>query len=359
MKEVNLRLRWIDTLKGIAIILVVVGHLSIYDDLGLYIYSFHMPLFFFISGYLFNMKKYKDVPMKFLQNKAKTLLLPYLSFTAISYLFYITCDFLLRIYQPAFQIETMLGKGLFFNLNNIFFIQKELINTPLWFLVCLFTTETLFYFISKRFYKSKYNVFFYIVILSFVGYICSSYSSIRLPWELDIAFTAIVFYATGFYFHKYYDELFFKKGIHIFLILFIMNLLIGFQNQRVNMLGLVYNNYILFYLSAFSGILVYFYLDQKIGSFKILEYYGKNSLIILGMHYLIISILKYSLIFSQKILLLSIDQNIVFLLTLIGFFVLIVPIINIINKKFSFLLGQSDNTLLDVPDKPRSAPKVL
>lgn len=60
MKEGNVRKVWIDSLKGILILLVVLGH-SIQNTLGEecygnywwnLIYSFHMPAFMAISGYL-------------------------------------------------------------------------------------------------------------------------------------------------------------------------------------------------------------------------------------------------------------------------------------------------------------------
>ncbi|MDR0537816.1 MAG: acyltransferase family protein [Tannerellaceae bacterium] len=83
------RYKWIDIAKGIGIILVVYGHVMrglnsaslidkdffIYSDL--IVYSFHMPLFFFISG-LFFMKSIERYKLKqFLVEKCKTLLYPY------------------------------------------------------------------------------------------------------------------------------------------------------------------------------------------------------------------------------------------------------------------------------------------
>lgn len=62
-----MRLSWIDEVKGAAIILVVLGHAAMWVDRGNYynayiagyifdaIYAFHMPLFFLISGYLYEM----------------------------------------------------------------------------------------------------------------------------------------------------------------------------------------------------------------------------------------------------------------------------------------------------------------
>lgn len=46
------RIEWLDSARGIAIILVVLGHCIGYidDPLNKVILSFHMPAFFFLSG---------------------------------------------------------------------------------------------------------------------------------------------------------------------------------------------------------------------------------------------------------------------------------------------------------------------
>ena len=48
------RIEWVDIAKGIGIFLMVMGHTGIPRIGNQWIYSFHMPLFFFISGFLFN-----------------------------------------------------------------------------------------------------------------------------------------------------------------------------------------------------------------------------------------------------------------------------------------------------------------
>ena len=45
------KIQWIDVAKGIAIIFVVLGH-CVSGQTFIWVYSFHIPLFFFISGYL-------------------------------------------------------------------------------------------------------------------------------------------------------------------------------------------------------------------------------------------------------------------------------------------------------------------
>lgn len=56
----NIRIDWIDLTKGIAIFLMVCGHTSIPLPISNWIWSFHMPLFFIISGILFNATKYPN-----------------------------------------------------------------------------------------------------------------------------------------------------------------------------------------------------------------------------------------------------------------------------------------------------------
>ncbi len=85
------RLFWVDYARGLGIILVVYGHVlsGIYNaDLGIspsfyvfthnVIYSFHMPLFFFLSGLFVHQSLVKRGVQKFFVDKARFILYPYL-----------------------------------------------------------------------------------------------------------------------------------------------------------------------------------------------------------------------------------------------------------------------------------------
>lgn len=76
MKKV--RLEYIDILKGIGIVLVVLGHITKDRELFQFIYAFHMPLFFIVSGYFLHEKK------NFIISQAKSLLIPYFVFGILS-----------------------------------------------------------------------------------------------------------------------------------------------------------------------------------------------------------------------------------------------------------------------------------
>lgn len=83
------RIVFIDVAKALCIILVVVGHYFPDNSPGWYvalhdvIYTFHMPLFMFASGYVY-IATGKDVPYgTFLLKKVRRLMVPYLTVSVI------------------------------------------------------------------------------------------------------------------------------------------------------------------------------------------------------------------------------------------------------------------------------------
>ena len=74
------RYLWIDVLKGIGILCVILGHTFIYGDK---VYYFHMPLFFILAGYLF--RDGQGWINIFLKN-TKRIIFPYLIYIVVLYL---------------------------------------------------------------------------------------------------------------------------------------------------------------------------------------------------------------------------------------------------------------------------------
>lgn len=78
------RIVWIDIAKAICIILVVIGHYIPethplwYGEMRNVIYTFHMPLFMFASGYIYIATKKEISYSNFLWKKVKRLMIPYL-----------------------------------------------------------------------------------------------------------------------------------------------------------------------------------------------------------------------------------------------------------------------------------------
>ena len=92
------RLEPIDIAKGIGIILVYIGHIPIAYDLRSFIYNFHMPLFFFLSGLFLNEKKYTI--QEFFKARCKSLLVPLVTFIIVSVVLGLIPDF--NISNPQF-----------------------------------------------------------------------------------------------------------------------------------------------------------------------------------------------------------------------------------------------------------------
>lgn len=83
------RLVYVDLLKGIAIILVVMGHMFepytdwLHSPINQMIYSVHMPLFIFLSGFVFYVYNGKHGWLRTIAKRAFALLLPFFTFSAI------------------------------------------------------------------------------------------------------------------------------------------------------------------------------------------------------------------------------------------------------------------------------------
>lgn len=118
--------------KGVCIILMVVGHSGCPDWLGRFIYLFHMPVFFFVSGYLFK-DKYLSETKSFVIRRIKTLWWPFVKWSLI-FLVLHNCLTWCGIYKVAYswadagrkvlQIFTMTGSE---QLLGGFWFLKELL----------------------------------------------------------------------------------------------------------------------------------------------------------------------------------------------------------------------------------------
>lgn len=110
-KLTKTRLDYIDVTRGIGIILVVLGHLNPGEGVERWIYSFHMPLFFVISGLLC-----RDMPVKW-----KKRLFPYVKWWIFSLLF----GMIPLVHEPS-------------SLKEFLFLNGSVgYNSPLWFLIVL------------------------------------------------------------------------------------------------------------------------------------------------------------------------------------------------------------------------------
>ena len=158
------RIYWIDNLRALAILLMVFGHTNNteaeIENVVNYIYSFHLPLFFFISGLTLYPERFKT-PKAFLIKKISTLLVPYFFFSVLGFGF-------LMITNHSYFSLPIIGDSLF----RIAFADTDLLNFgydgPLWFLPCLFLAELEFYLISFLKKGTQFGVIGLLVVLGFL-----------------------------------------------------------------------------------------------------------------------------------------------------------------------------------------------
>lgn len=141
------RIEWIDIVKGFAILLVILGHTEIYHPVFTYIYSYHMALFFIMSGWVFSVKKYKNYG-EFVISKFKTLIIPYIVFKIFNDLVYYIYAQLGFVIDNTNYIDRIIGI--------ILQIRETKFESGLWFLTCLFLIENMYYFMIK--YLSEIKV---------------------------------------------------------------------------------------------------------------------------------------------------------------------------------------------------------
>lgn len=274
------RLGYIDLIKGFGILIVVLGHAMI--PRSPWIYSFHVPLFFFISGYM-----YKDKPLTDnITSKLKKIYFPFVIFNVITWLFFSVIAIMKHI---AFD------KSSYLNLYRtiIGFDISVPQNGPLWFLLCLFSVSVIYIFISLL--KSEYLKFSFVVAVSAFGYFISQEYS-NLPFKIETAMMMIPYFYFGNLSKKYNfaDKMNKRSLILIFngtLILSLFHFILNSYNlqisgiERISVLENRFGNIFLFYSASLCAILYISALAEKIDSVRIINYFGKNSLIILCVHY--------------------------------------------------------------------------
>lgn len=145
------KLKDISFLQSFGIILVVLGHsfpltmegvdMHGYEVLNHIIYSFHMPLFMTISGFLFAFHGgMKTTYLNFVKKKIVRLLFPYVSISTIG--------FLMKIITNRYAVNPI-DISLFGYIKSLFYVSKNVI-VPMWFLPALF----IIFLFAPLFYKA-------------------------------------------------------------------------------------------------------------------------------------------------------------------------------------------------------------
>lgn len=104
------------------------------------------------------------------------------------------------------------------------------------------------------------------------------------------AFIGLLFFCIGNYLFRYIKDK--DLGYSKIIFLLFINIIICFINGRVELWELRMNNVILYISSSITGILFIFFICKKINKNNFLEHIGKNSLIVMCTHQIIIELVN-------------------------------------------------------------------
>ena len=291
------RLDYLDYAKGFGIILVVLGHIyDISNPIKIWLYSFHMPLFFIISGLLIRYTNINERDMNgIIVSKFKSLIIPYIFFELVA-IFIWMC-------QNEFTLS-----ALRWNVVDSILMYCKAGTT--WFLFALFVSEIIFILLLK-YIKSNKMITLITVILFLIPLIVKTENH-------NILVLFRCFIANGFLYVGYdgYD------------------LLINRDIKFINIILLFFINIIFLYtICSILGSLSIIYLFKKLKQSRVLKYLGRNSLVIMGTHQILMSNFINRFTGGHYTYFNGI-------LVLIGIIIIEIPIIEIINRYFPFVLGK-------------------
>lgn len=269
------RIEWIDMAKGYGIILVLIGHVDM-PYITKYIYAFHIPLFYFLSGCVYNANnEFKS----FFVKKLRKMIIPY---------------FCLCI--PMIFSESYYGNFGIISVNGIIYeiicFLKQERHTTLWFLSVLIILDFITYPLIK--YKFKHRTII-VIVASIFGLLLWRTGISSLVWNIDAVLIVLPFFYAGFKSKNILNRHFVIPIKYIIISLVLLTLITFaitdlnslLSGTRLDIYNSTLGNNWLGYLSAFTGIFACI-VFSKLFSNKVIRYLGQNSLLYFAWHQSII-----------------------------------------------------------------------
>jgi polysaccharide biosynthesis protein PslL len=282
------RIGYIDIAKGLGIVLVVMGH----NDFALIsplahklIYSFHMPMFFFMSGMFFN----PDLPFwSFIRRRFERVLRPFLFTLLLIYFMSLSFSKVSILVATRRLLKALYGNG-----HYIDWVQ-------LWFLPHLFVVSLFAYVFIRVIRRSRLDSLRWIIlaIIYLVGVLGLAffwpfefslfgkvYTVYGLPFSLDIVLVSGFFFVLGFEINKKVPATRFDSGWVLTLSGISLIVLVLYSPATIDLNTRVFDSFIVNTVEALLGILFILTISkqmEKIGGLAALfRYLGQASLIIL------------------------------------------------------------------------------
>ena len=267
------RIEFIDLAKGICILLVVLGHCGVPINIpGLEIVR--MPLYVILSGLFF--KDYGG-GYNFFIKKTNKILIPFLFF----YLIGCAAFYALKTFAP--QLAVTEARGIFDIFDN-----RQFFNGPIWFLLCLFWCNIIFCQITLNVKKDSARISL-VALLGFIGWLLGE-KGVFVPMFIDVALTALPFFAFGYYLKK--SEILYPNKMDRYNILFAIlfwgaaYLLTRTTEYRLSFHYNGLEGWSTYFISI-TSVLAVLFLCKTIKHIPFVSYCGRYSIVLLCVHHMI------------------------------------------------------------------------
>lgn len=286
------RIEYLDLFRAFGIILMIMGHIKFGGFFDKWIHAFHMPMFFFISGWFFKTKENVGAQIR---KKTRSLLLPYIFFE-------LTLWVLLMLFVSEYRSLLTLQYIFTENTYKIPIDSGTFGISPIpgamWFLTAIFFSETIYILIDKIL-GCDWKLHIVVALLVVVGMLSPAVLPSRLPWALDAAFVG-----TGFFHIARMIKG--SKAEKILNLKLWQTLLIGavisgsiMVCPKINMRTGNYGWYFTFWINALAAIVVGWNISRYVGLFfanvkalsaisEWLNGVGRNSIIYLCLNQVVI-----------------------------------------------------------------------
>ncbi len=291
------RILWLDCLKGMLIIMMVLGHSG--APFITYIYMMHMPAFLWASGYTSyssrNREGYRT--WTYIRKRIFSLLIPAFAINLVFIVFYWLMN--------QCGAYSLLQSGEYTSLTeNVLLLMRNLISPDFggatWFLFVLFEVEvlfSLFYWISRKMHAS-WLVYCLCLICGLVGDYFAN-NGIYLPYLFDLALLACLYYGIGFMMAKH-DVLKHLDARILFPLCLLFTIFFGsfwFKGQLpMNWPTRQFSDLFIQLLSCFSCMYIVYTIAQWLCTnplHRLFVYIGQRTYAILVLHFCMFRVIFY------------------------------------------------------------------
>lgn len=321
-----MRLNQFDILKAIGIILVIVGHTLDYNIMRNMIYSFHMPLFFLVSGYFLKVKN----PVPPIKKLGKRLLIPYLLSSIIIAL---SANIIFYTNKHSFDVHYIINwlQSIAYGNGVTEGTQFHSIG-PLWFLPALFWGTII---LSLLIQAAKYVSPVLTTLLCVIIALFLSQHKICLPLSILQGMLGVGYMYIGYLMRIYYPTIILKDRLSWIIITVIW--MFSFKSGYLSLVQCYANPELLALTGALCGTYLVYVISNHIAQRKdkmcrAFTELGKMTLLILCIHSIEDSIIPWKTYINNIALHHYVSNCIIIFVR-----VLVVISISVVLLKFKFI----------------------